>query len=160
MITDNTGTRWVDTPPRKRRKPARALRFGEIKVGDQLMRVYTTKGWRGGKDDMNGPAIELSKDTWYYIVTDLWFDPVAGQRDPEAGNMVGIQHLDRVTAKPIGRKEARSRRGLASNGFTYADRDFVAFCAQRNEAMQTGNIVGIGRGRTLKKRPKLPSHRF
>jgi hypothetical protein len=33
-ITDSSGTRWVRPEKRKRRKPARALRFANIKEGD------------------------------------------------------------------------------------------------------------------------------
>jgi hypothetical protein len=95
IIHDGTNPpRWVEIPLPKRRKSPRALRFANLAVGDQLMKGWTSKGWRGGVDDMKKPAIELSKNVWYYLVTDLWFDPVAGQDNDVAGRMVAIVHID------------------------------------------------------------------
>jgi hypothetical protein len=146
---------WVEIPLPKRRKSPRALRFANLAVGDQLIKEWTSKGWRGGIDDMNKPAIELSKNIWYYLVTDLWFDPVAGQDNDVAGRMVAIVHIDHH-GFPHSRKEQHTLRGLASEGFHYADRDFIAFCRNRTEAMQNGTIVGIGMGSVIRKRPKQP----
>lgn len=136
---------WVDiTKPRKVRKSPRALRFAEVKVGDQLMQTTTSAGWRG------------DKTTWYYIVTDMWYDPVAGQDDPLKGQMVGIQRLDSKGA-PTSRKEAHPIRGLASNQFHYADRDYIVFCKIRIDAMNDGSVVGIG---IASRRPKVPGSRL
>lgn len=147
---------WADvTKPRKVRKSPRALRFAEIKVGDQLMQTTTSAGWRGGIDDMKAPAVPYSKTTWYYIVTDMWFDPVAGQRDPVKGQMIGIQRLDEK-GEPISRKVSHPIRGLASNRFHYADRDYIAFCKTRIDAMNDGAVVGIGMAGVIRRRPKVP----
>jgi len=153
-VTDGSGPCWVEIPKKKPRKSPRAVRFAEIKVGDQIMRVWTSKGWRGGKDDFKGPAVELSQTTWYYIVTDIWFDPVAGQRNPLAGKMIAISHIIE-NGEPYAHKEAHTVRGLASEGFKYADRDFIAFCRERLSAMECGNVVGIGMGQVIRRRPKV-----
>lgn len=152
-ITDGSGTRWVELPARKRRKSPRAIRFANIKVGDQVMRTYTSRGWRGGIDDTSAPPTELSQTTWYYIVTDLWFDPVAGQDNRVAGEKVAIARIQ-PDGQIYPRKEPHTKRGLASQGFHYADHDFIAFVKQRQEAE---NVVGIGFGRVIRRRPKLPN---
>ena len=159
QITDGGGTRWVAVPPRKTRKSPRAVRFAGIKVGDQVMKTWTQKGWRGGIDDTRGPPREFSQATWYYIVTDLWFDPVAGQDNHVAGEMVAIAQV-----KPNGeirsRKESHTKRGLASQGFHYADRDFITEGKTVVAAMKEGKVVGIGRGEIIRRRPKLPTTRL
>lgn len=147
--------RWVEIPTPKPRKSPRALRFAALAVGDQIMKAWTSKGWRGGVDDMKAPAIELSKNVWYYLVTDMWFDPVAGQENAVAGQMVAIVRVDH-DGWPFSRKEHHTLRGLASEGFQYADRDFIAFCRDRAEAMKGGAVVGIGMGNAIRARPKLP----
>ena len=142
-ITDNTGRRWVDVPERKRRKPGRALRFADLKVGDQLRRDYA--------------HILASGRTvrWYYLVTDLWFDPVAGQDDEVAGRMVGIAHID--GRGDTNRKETHTLRGLASQGFHYAELDYIALAKAAIAGIAEGKVVGIGRGRVIRQRPKLPT---
>lgn len=145
-ITDHNGRRWHPDNPRKKRKPARALRFAEIKVGDQLMKEWRTLRAIGGEIVPGAQARE------YCIVTDLWFDPVAGQSDEVAGQMVAIRRIsDR--GEIDGRKEPHTKRGLASQGFHYADRDFIAFVKARAEAE---NVVGISFGRIVRQRPKTP----
>lgn len=151
-ITDGGGTRWVEIPTRKRRRSPRALRFADIKVGDQLMKVWRQTGWRGGKDDMKGPPVDLSRCVWYYAVTDLWFDPVRGQENRVAGEMVGIVRINQDGTYAL-RKEPHTKRGLASQGFHYADLDLCAL-AQRRQ--QSENVVGIGRGHVIRRRPKTP----
>jgi hypothetical protein len=144
-ITDDTGTRWVDDQPRKRRKSPRALRFANIKVGDQLMKTTVAKGWRGGRVKPGDPPTELSRHTRYFLVTDLWFDPVAGQTNHVAGEMVAIAQI-RSDGSIADRKEPHTKRGLASQGFHPADRDYIDFTKKRLEAE---NVVGIGRRRHL-----------
>lgn len=151
-ITDNRGTRWVETTPRKRRKPPRAIRFANIQVGEQLMKVWKSKGWRGGKDNPSAPPVDLSQSTEYYIVTDLWFDPVAGQDDPLKGAMVGIARIQ-PNGSIAKRKEPHTKRGLASQQFHYADTDYIEFCARRKTAMKDGKVVGIGAGKSRTQRP-------
>lgn len=154
-ITDDMGTRWVALPVRKKRKSPRAVRFANIKVGEQVMKAYTSKGWRRG-DDPRVPSREISQTIWYYIVTDLWFDPVAGQDNHVAGEMVAIARID-SGGTVLPRKEPHTKRGLASQGFHYADRDFITFAKQTREAE---NIVGIGFAQVIRRRPKIPGARI
>jgi hypothetical protein len=148
-----------DEPPQRRRKPARALRFAEIKVGDQLMVSYVTKYLT---TDGTGGWIEASDPlaVWYWIVTDLFFDPVAGEYDELAGRMVAIKRLDRHTGEPMQGKRSHTIRGLASNGYRYADIDFIAHCKAKRAAIASGAAVSIGFGKVLRRRPKLPGERF
>jgi hypothetical protein len=141
-LTDDTGRRWVEGPPRKRRKSPRALRFAEIKVGDQLMRRWPEL-WR--------PA---GTTVWYYVVSDLWFDPCAGQRDETAGRMVAIQRMDGRTGEPVHHKEAHTIRGLASQGFRYADVDYIAHVKAALTGVAEGAVVGIGMAHIIRRRPK------
>ena len=158
-IFNGGGPRWVELDVPKRRKSPRAVRFAGIKVGDQVMQTHTTKGWRGGIDDKSAPPTELSQTTWYYIATDLWFDPVAGQENHVAGEKVAIARI-----KPDGsvcpHKEPHTKRGLASQGFHYADRDYIAECKTVVAAVKEGSVVGIGMGRIIRQRPKLPTTRL
>jgi len=100
-IYTSDGTFDAEPPQRKRRAKPRALRFSDIKVGNELSKRMT---WHG------------ERAVTFYVVTDLWFDPVAGQRDHEAGNMVAVR---RIEPFPTDRKEPHTRRGLASQGFRY-----------------------------------------
>lgn len=150
------GRRWVEVPVRKRRKSPRALRFANLKVGDQIMKVWTQRGWKGG-DDHKQPPREFSRRVAYYIVTDLWFDPVEGQSNPVAGQMVGIVTV-RENGEPGHHKEKHTLRGLAAQSFVYADRDYITFCRDRLAAMREGGvIVGIGHGNVVRRRPKQPT---
>jgi hypothetical protein len=146
-ITDGTGTRWVDPLPRKRRVPGRALRFAGVKAGDQLARRWPIS--------MNARVA-----VWHYLVTDLWFDPVAGQRDETAGRMVAIQRIDWRTGEPVDRKEAHTLRGLAMQGFRYAGLDYMAKVKATIEAKAAGEVVGIGMGHVIRRRPKVPHSMF
>lgn len=142
-ITDGNGRRWVETPPRKRRKPARAIRFAAIKPGDQLV--------------LNRPSAALDRRSYpiHYLVTDTWFDPVAGQDDETAGRMVAIQRIGN-DGEIAGRKFAHTVRGLASQQYRYADLDYIAMCKARLAAHTEGKVVGIGKGSVIRRRPKLP----
>lgn len=135
---------WIDvTVNRKRRKPSRALRFAELKVGDQLMkRPY------GG---------DYGRHSTYYLVTDLWFDPVAGQHDETAGRMVGLVRLG-TDGEPHGTKSSTTLRGLASQQYHYSSIDYSAICKAKVEAVAAGELVGIGYGRVIRQRPKTPGH--
>jgi len=140
-ITDDTGTRWVVIPPRNRRKPSRALRFASIKVGDQLERKPQGNWYRHIPD--------------CYIVSDLWFDPVAGQGDETAGRMVALQQIKDSGAICLS-KQRYTIRGLAAQGFQYAGKDIISERKMRSSAMIEGSVVGIGRGKIIRARPKLP----
>lgn len=145
-IVDGSGTRWVDDRPPKRRQSPRAIRFAEIKVGDQLMRRWT--------------FLPGGTDVWYYLVTDLWFDPVAGQKNDAAGRMVAVRWLNPRTGEPDTRKQAHTIRGLASQGFHYADMDYTAHIRATLEGIRAGAVVGIGKAHVIRARPKLPGDRF
>lgn len=147
LIRDGNDTRWVEVAPRKRRKSPRALRFAEIAVGDQVMRTWPS-------------LLDHGISVWYYVVTDLWFDPVAGQSDETAGRMVAIQRLDTRTGEPNYRKEPHTIRGLASQGFRCADIDYSAHVRAARQAAVDGKVIGIGRGEVIRRRPKLPGARF
>lgn len=115
-------------------------RFDGIKPGDQLEQS------RYGKS--------------YWIVTDTWFDPVKGQNNPQQGDMVAIQQINHNTGNPRPSKTAHTIRGLASNGYTWASRDWMSFFRSRLAAHQEGTVVGIGHARTIRKRPKSPGGSF
>lgn len=142
-FTHGNETTWIEPRPKRRRPTPRALRFGAIKVGDQLMKAWDGM-YEGGQ-----------KVVWYYLVSDLWFDPVAGQHVPLAGSMVAIQSIDYRTGEPRDRKEAHTIRGLASQGFHYANIDFIAHTAARNAGMLAGDVVSIAKGKVIRARPKL-----
>lgn len=139
-ITDNTGTRWVEIQQPKRRKSPRPLRFDNIAVGNQLMLKPQENWWR--------------KIPQYFIVTDLWFDPVDGEEDPTKGRMVALRRIGE-DGEPHHRKSKTTVRGLASQQYHYADIDYVAHCKARLAGSEGGAVVGIGVGRALKSRPKI-----
>jgi hypothetical protein len=146
-ITDDTGRRWVEMKPRERRRSPRALRFAGLKVGDQLQRAWAS-------------ALNPGQVVVYYVVTDLWFDPVAGQYDDTAGRMVAIQRICPREGEPYMRKEAHTLRGLASQGFGYCPIDYMAHVKAANAAAALGQIVGIGHGHVIRRRPRTPGSRF
>ncbi len=144
-ITDADGSRWVDTPVRKRRKSPRALRFANVKVGDQLV-LPPSNDW-------------YSRIPEHYVVTDLWFDPVAGQEDELKGRMVAIRLIG-DDGSPYGHKRSHTIRGLASQRYRYADIDFIAQGKAFVAALEEGTVVGIGKGAVIRARPKLPGGRL
>jgi hypothetical protein len=146
IIVTDSGTRWVEIPPRKRRKPGRALRFAEIKVSDQLMLRHATYQGRQG--------------TWYYVVCDVWFDPVAGQKDEIAGQMVALQRISPRTGDIEPHKYGHTKRGLASQGYHYADMDYQEHIKASLRGVADGAVVDIGYGQVIRKRPKMTAPRF
>ncbi len=141
-IVDHGGTRWVDvTSTKKKRKSPRALKFAALKVGDQIMQKPRPGFHRGI------PA--------YYVVTDIWFDPVAGQDDETAGRMVGFAQVK--ADGTLWRKRSTTIRGLASQQYDYADTDYVGLAQARATAMGApdGTVVGIGYAQAIRKRPKI-----
>jgi len=119
---------WVPDQPRAKRAPPRIIKFAEVKVDDQL------KATRGGNPG-------------YYLVTDVWFDPVKGQRDPAAGEMVAVQRIA-PTGKPHGSKWPHSKRGLASQGYDYLGFDYMAQRKAITTGEKAGVVVSIRRGNT------------
>lgn len=135
------GTKWAPIQQKARRKPGRALRFAGVKPGDQLM-LKPLENW-------------YRKVPLYYIVTDRWFDPVAGQIDPVAGEMVGYRQVGE-DGEPRSLKSATTLRGLASQQFLYADIDYIALCKARAAEAKDGKVIGIRHGQTIRRRPKIP----
>lgn len=146
-ITDSSGTRWVEPAPRKRRAKATKGRFSEIAVGDQLEeRSWTRKYYR--------EALKRDTPPTFYVVTDLWFDPVKGQHNEWSGQMVGYRRIG-ADGEPLGEKRANSRHGLASIGFHKAEIDYIGQRRATIEAAENGNVVGIGFGKVIRRRPKM-----
>lgn len=141
-ITDNSGTRWVEIPRRKRRKSPRALRFAEIKLGDQLVKRQ--------KQYINGRMHE-----YHFVVVAMWFDPVDGHSDPESGQMVGIQRVGECGVG-IGRPQKHTRRALAYQQFHYSEVDYIELCRNRLDALKDGTVVGIGKAAAIRRRPRMP----
>lgn len=67
--------------------------------------------------------------------------------------MLAIQH---IYDHGPGRKEAHTLRGLASQGFRYADVDYEAHLAAWRHARDSGTAVGIGYAHVIRARPKVP----
>lgn len=134
--------KWIDVTRQKpQRRSPRALRFANLKVGDQIMRK-PQDGW-------------YRKIPTYFVVTDLWYDPVEGQDDPLRGRMVGYAQIGQDGR--IGRKQSTTIRGLASQQFVYADIDYAALVATKNAAMaESDGVVPINLAHAIRRRPKLP----
>lgn len=139
-IYDDTGKHWVEPTPRKQRKPARAVRFAEVKVDDQL--VQSERRYDDRKIDR------------HWIVVAVWFDPVAGYYDREAGNMVAVQRINEFGIGQ-GLPARHTRRGLASQGYRYSKVDYIDLCRARIEALKAGTVVGIGAAKRIKKHPSF-----
>lgn len=106
-----------------------ARRFENIAVGDQLMNA----AWRAAP---------------YFIVTDLWFDPVRGHKKRASGEMVAVQQIG-ADGKPKGMKQGHTIRGLAAQGFVPADMDYAAWAAARHQGIADGVVVPIRKPRPL-----------
>jgi hypothetical protein len=147
-IIDDQGKRWVAIAKRKRRKACPPKRFKDINVGDQLMCSSVFPGY--GADG----EFHDTKVTEHWVVTDIWFDPVAGQDDKWKGHMVAIQQIG-ADGELHSWKRAHTMRGLASNGYQYANIDYIAHCKARAGGLESGKVLGIGMGRAIRKRPKI-----
>lgn len=117
------------------------MRFSDLKVGDQLV-LNPRADWHRGIPE-------------FWIVTDLWFDPVNGQYKEASGRMAAIQRI-RGDGELFGNKRAHSLRGLASQGYKFAEKDVIAERKACMAAMRQGVVVGIGKGQLIRARPKLP----
>ena len=119
-ITDGWGTRWVPMQPRKRRKPGRALRFAELKAGDILIHRSKSKVIHNPRKSnavfANDDYREvIEHHLGFAVAEDRWFDPVAGQDDEVAGQMVGVRPFHQFG--PGNHKRTHTLRGLAQNGY-------------------------------------------
>jgi hypothetical protein len=160
-IIDGSGVRYVEIPQSKRRKPARALRFAGLKVGEQLVqRTEISQTVRDvGADNDSYKQVPWRAGDAFFLVTDLWFDPVAGQTDPVKGQMVGLVQI-KAGGDLWSHKSSTTLRGLASQRYHYYKGDRIAECKLRLAAVKAGDVVGIGYGKTIRKRPRLPGDRF
>lgn len=145
-ITDDTGTRWVASPQRKRRSPPKQGRFSNLAVNDQL--ECPDPMYRGSASTRKAPSL-------FYLVTDLWFDPVKGQANDFSGQMAAVLRIG-SDGNPIGKKLGYSRHALATQGFHPAAIDYIGLCRLRSEGASTGDVVGIGEARRIRQRPRLP----
>lgn len=146
-ITDNSGTRWVEVPQRKRRKPRTGGRFSELSIGDQL--VQRTPYTRIRPHEPERAPYEQ-----YVQVTDLWFDPVAGQDNEWRGQMVGVAAININGA--LSKKQSYSRHALAAVGYHRAEIDYRGMCVARAQAARDGAVVSIRHAHKIRSRPKLP----
>lgn len=144
------GPTWTPiTLRRSRRKPRTGGRFSEIAVGDSLLLVRIAR-WQEIRDGAERTArYEIA-----YVVTDLWFDPVAGEENPWQGQMTAVAQVRPDGS--LGRKTRYSRHALAAVGFQKTDADHVGLAKARHEGAKAGKVVGIGRARALRRRPRLP----
>lgn len=149
-ITDDSGRRWVALPVRKRRASPKGRRFADVRVGDWL------EGGEWGRVDVDYNGRKIPK--MFFLVTDHWFDPVAGQEDAEKGALFAIARLtglDNETGEPCYcRKSSFTRYGLASQGYHYSSiHDPVALLKATFEGVQAGSVVSIGSGK--RNRPRI-----
>lgn len=116
--------------PRKRRRKPKPLRFAQVKVGDILIHKRKTLNAFArprpvpiANDDPVEVEYVAAIATSFAIVTDLWWDPVYGQAEESAGQMVGCQYW---VGGGIGSKWSHNRLGLARAGWDYATPDQIA----------------------------------
>jgi hypothetical protein len=83
--------------------------------------------------------------------------PICGAGDSRRS---AIQRICPREGEPYMRKEAHTLRGLASQGFGYCPIDYMAHVKAANAAKALGQIVGIGHGHVIRRRPKTPGSRF
>jgi hypothetical protein len=127
VIHDSEGTRFVRwEEPKKKRRPARALRFPDLKVGDGLIMrgkahsVMYAEPLRlaGMPAPANDDMREIVRSRRYVtlaLCTDRWQDPVYGQLDPIAGDMVGLRWI--TNNGMTGSKLGYPIRALAKQGY-------------------------------------------
>lgn len=152
VIRDHNGTRMVQAPFKKRRKRSQPRRFADLKVGDWL---------EGGTWQKFTAALSRGLPVLVHsLVTDQWFDPVAGEADEEKGRLFAVAPLVGVRdGEPaFGRKTAHTRIGLARNGYAYSRvSDPAAEMIARQAGIADGHVAEIWRERKLReRRPKIP----
>ena len=111
-----------------------AGKFDDIHPGDQL-ELPAHRGamiWGGTDDRDPDRVIQIA------VVTDRWHDPVDGK------DYVGIAILKRggIYGKPT---RKHTPRGLASNGWKPASRDWIAWAKDRDDAVEIGKVVPMKR---------------
>lgn len=113
-----------------------ASKFEDVQPGDQLeMPAHRgAKIWGGQDDGDPDRVVQIG------IVTDRWFDPV------EQKEYIGVAILRRggVYGQPT---RKHTVRGLASNGWRPATRDWIAWAKERDAAEKARKIVPMKRTR-------------
>lgn len=110
---------FVRSRKTKPRAKPRALRFADVAEGDVLIhrakfkiREQTAGRHLAANDDWRDVTREV---LGFAIVEHVWFDPVAGEDDPVAGQFVAVRGITAHGLAPSLSKH--TRRGLASQGF-------------------------------------------
>ena len=105
-------------------------KFEDIEPGDQLEMPAS----RGSILRYTGKEFDPDKVVEVAVVTDRWYDPV------DAKEYVGLAILRRggVYGKPT---RKHTVRGLASNGWRPASRDWIAWAKATDGAIKDGLII-------------------
>lgn len=143
---------FVKVSPRKPRAKPRALRFGELKVGDVLIHrgkivseryVPPAEGFTPANENRR---TEVEHYAGFYVVEHRWFDPCAGHDDRWAGEMAGVCQVNHNGK--VARPNPHTLRGLAMQGFHYATSDqaervraFIEERAQLIAAYHAGQLT-------------------
>lgn len=118
----NGGTPYfVKQGPRKQRASPRALRFANLRVGDVLMRKVHWTETRAAPGQTIMPVAnsnhieEIKTAQGFAICEHRWTDPVRGEHDPVAGQLVAVRW---ITARGLAPSlTPHTIRGLASQGY-------------------------------------------
>jgi hypothetical protein len=113
-----------------------ASKFEDVQPGDQLeMPAHRGAKIWGGRDERDPDRV-----VQIGVVTDRWFDPV------DQKEYVGVAILRRggVYGHPT---RKHTIRGLASNGWRPASRDWIAWAKERDEAVEVGKVVPLKKSR-------------
>lgn len=117
---------FVKVMPRKQRASPRALRFANLRVGDMLLRKVKWTEIHGFKPEPKAALLhqstandnrieEIREATGFAICEHRWFDPVKGEVDPVAGQLVAVRW---ITNHGLSRSLVpHTIRGLASQGY-------------------------------------------
>jgi hypothetical protein len=123
LVTDATGSRFVEQIQRKRRRAPRALRFDQLEVGAVLLKRTKDRFTHYDPPFMEAIANDNGREeiairNQFGIVEDRWFDPCQGQVDRLKGEMASVRMVGPNGAWLT--KLSHTLRGLASQGFDYA----------------------------------------
>jgi len=109
-----------------------ASKFEDVQIGDQLEMPAS----RGAKIYFSSDRFDPDQVIQVGIVTDRWYDPV------DAKEYVGVAILRKggVYGKPT---RKHTIRGLASNGWRPAQKDWIAWGKEKNAAVNGGKIIPL-----------------
>lgn len=109
-----------------------APRFEDVQPGDQLEMPAQRRAMIWGGTDTRDPnrVVQIG------IVTDRWYDPV------DSKDYVGVAILRRggEYGKPT---RKHTVRGLATNGWKPATRDWIAWAKETDKAKELGTVVPL-----------------